>query len=243
VSKAITYTVNILVNNETLDYLYEGGFFLYALRKVRSSNKSGLPLIAFKTGKLTNKVEISWTDSLSAFISTTPLPSREEAGGSGKHAPVVVGSLKGISIGKKLTVSKTMTTEVVDGNDLDNVSFSSNYEKTITCGLYDDTQGEGESVSGDPVCAFSLARGLDVLIKPKNEVFLMFMTADLEVGAWLRYSVGSGVLVVPKGNSELSINFDKENNWASIANATIFSTGTDLRALMIVPPDPGFLGA
>lgn len=235
--------VDITLDQSSVTKLFQGGFWLYALIAVKSSDQAGRPLLwqRWQPTQLAQKMVVGWTDALDAYTSTSPIQARQQ---------VTVGFSAGIQVGQTLQVSQAGGGgTVVSGGSQGAVTILNQTQVQYTGGI---CRKPGDS-GAEPVCAFPVYPGFSEVITPVEKVLLMFSTSPLQLGTVIEGSLpqaGSavvtallatspGVLIDCTGSDERDVRFNLSTGWScdDAVWCKSVSSNADLVTLLIEPKD------
>ena len=220
-------TLTITMSQPTQNELRSGGYILYAFKAVKSSNKSGVPLVWHSKTDYLTCVPITLSSALVAFISNDEIKP--------DHV-IRIGTPKNITLSQIMTVCQDGQVTVSGGFVPYALEIASKASKPFTCGIAQ-AKGTGNAV---PYCAFTLNPNLAVPIEPLQKIFVMFATSTYDLGAYMVQTLGDGLCVDLTGVTKRDINYDKEKGWQPTDQtwAERFDMGTKLASFLIERPVP-----
>lgn len=222
---ATQYTLNIAMDDETVNALAKGNYSLYAFKAVKTKIGGGQPVIWFKTKKFSELTKITWSLEFEAYTSKTQIIA---------NANIVASASYLIEMGQILEIKEPTGTGKVNKNGTDETISIYNTTKTpFTCGISVKTDN-----SSNPVCAFPLyGESIDVIV-PIEKILLMFASDELNTGTVIEKAFTSSFLVDMTGASDnkRQVKFDINASWdaGGEAWATKEKPNVELAPLLIL---------
>lgn len=225
------YSIEISMDDDTLEQLKDGKFNLYAFRSVNGPS-SGKPVVwkVMNYNMLLNKITIEWTVQYGAFISTeqnvagTVLKSRTD---------------KPISLDQKMLVDSNGHISVVPGVK-NTITIDDEYSVKYTCGISEYNNG-----AFNPLCSFDVNPTYSDMITPIQEVAVMFATDIIKTATVWERSVGPGIVMDVTNYDNLTrlVTYSIPDGWHPVTTDGVkfFKSGDDLNPLLINPSQTKFL--
>ncbi|MBB3232821.1 hypothetical protein [Halomonas stenophila] len=218
--------LEIELSNATLESLRTGGYALFVLLPVVSSNRSGVPLVWQCRENYLATIRVVIPESDFGYIATTTIaPDRTIAIGS--QTPVACHQRVDVSASGALSTTSS---------ELPGIYFTSpSGAPRYTCGLA--RRGDGEPAA---YCAFDLSPTLTVSLAPSPAVLVFFATSRYRPGTYLEASLGAGIyLPVPPGTTR-RVDYDIGDGWQAdaVAQASPVPSGTPLAERLLERPSP-----
>jgi hypothetical protein len=180
---ATTYAVQIGMDSDTANYLFDKKYSLYAFKAVQTAVAGGKPTVWFQTMKYSTKTNISWQVQYQAYTSSTEIQP---------GVTIDASFFANIDLGQLLTVDNDTGTGTVTNSGWPGII--SIYNKTnveFTCGIQQGANG----ADGQPMCAFPLFGLYKDVIAPIEKVLLMFATQTVNAGTVIEKAYGPGLLI------------------------------------------------
>jgi len=222
-----SYSIKISLDNETLTTLKTGGYTLYAFRAVKAPGGS-LPVIWQSIPKYFNDIEIDWTVSYGAYISSTTI----------KPGVVIKTSSKAkMELGSKYVIDNKGIPSIKTGGPDRSITITNHETIALTCGIC-------EVVDEDfrPLCASPVLSGFSDVIEPIQKIALIFATPVKVTSTVIQYSLGPGVLLdVTKFHNrkvDFTMGDSNEAKWIpdpNEGNYILFDSDSDISPLLINP--------
>lgn len=218
------YQLTITMDASTVSFLAKGGYFLYGLKAVRASETMGaFPLVWFQTQAFRTTMHLEWQDGFAAYT------SRQTTVGPG---PVETTTSFPVTMGQQLTVTDTAGGGSVQSGSLPlAIEILNTSGADMSCGIAQPLNGGASA----PICVFDLA-GLDMdVIRPVEQVVLLFSTRELAAGSVLTQAHSQAMMVNLTTAPQRTIAYDTATGWGwggASWGATI-ERSTDLVPLLI----------
>lgn len=210
--------VQLTLDQDSVTALTDGGFSLYALMAVKSSDRAGRPLLWQRWTQLAPNMTVGWTNTLDAYTSTSPIQAWEQ---------IAVGCSVGIQVGQTFEVEKAGGCgPVMSQGSKGAVTILNCLSVQYTCGIC----RESSASESAPVCAFPVYPGFAEVITPLEKVLLTFSTSRLQPGTVIEDSLSQvlsihaprmasllatspGVLIDCTGADERDLRFSVAGGW------------------------------
>jgi hypothetical protein len=219
-------SLTITINSASLQSLKAGGYRLYAMIAVSSSNKSGRPLIALSSDRYLANTSVGLGRDTEVYISQSPLADNKT---------VRVASSSPVSTGQMVTINTDGTISVSASGLPTTILIYNQVGGELTSGL-----SRMVSDASTPVAGFDTAQGDTITVAPLDQMFLFFATSNYTPGTVLTVSLGQGVLVdFGAAPPTPAIAYDvAAGGWVkgNAAWAKIYPPGTALAPVLVVPP-------
>ena len=198
------YTVSVAMDQQTVDSLFGGGFFLYGFKAVKAAG-NGAPLVWFKSQDFSLDTTVQWEVLYQAYTSKSSIIP---------NGTIKATSPYDIDLDQTLNVTSPTGTGAVDTTVgvPGAISIMNLTTTQFTCGI------SQQQASGDysPMCAFNLfGNNLDV-IAPIEKVFLMFSTNPVNTGTVVMQAYSPGLLIDLTGapGNERTVMYDINAGWS-----------------------------
>jgi hypothetical protein len=223
-TEPLTHRLTVAIAPACLDEL--DGMALYAFLGFQTSNSSAVPLVFKAKTQLAQSMSFDWTESYGGFASQTLL---SDGVSDPARRTIEPASSAPARLGQALTLSSTFGFDATaDGQD-GTLTFRNGRLTEATCGL---CYGDGLT----PVCAARLIPGIDLVIAPVQNVFLMLSSSQYDEGSWVGRSQGKGLTVDMTGADARTVTFDTAapDGWRETASvwAQPVPPGTYLAGLL-----------
>lgn len=223
--------LNISMSAASVDALKGQNYALYAFQAVRYGPQlrksltapgfgGGYPLVWYCSMAYMANTSITWDDSPTAYISSTPL---------GDNVQVTVGDTRPVVLSEIIEARDGTLGEPASNGNPGVVSIISAASVTQSCGL--------ATSATAPICAFPLHPGQMAMIAPEKQVLVMFTIDGPKERMAITKAYGEGLLIDFNGEDKRSVSFDINTRW----NANTFNwcrkipANTDLPNLLIHP--------
>jgi hypothetical protein len=195
------FTINIEMDQNTVESLSDAGFYLYAFKAVKSSIKRGAPLVWFKTKEYSKETAVTWEVKFSAFTSkVTDLKDGTKITASAPY-PIDLGGLFTVT-------SETGTGDVTTDGSPGGISIRNKTEKQFTCGI-----SQVSSSGTNQLCALPLFGGNLDLFVPIEQVLLTFATNEVNTGTVIYQAYAPSLMVDLTGETSRTVTYDLNKNW------------------------------
>lgn len=218
--------LEIHLSNATLEALKSGGYALFALLPVVSSNRSGVPLVWQCRDDYLATIRVEIPEADLGYIATASIaPDRTIAIGS--QTPVACHQRVAVSASGTLSTS----TSELPGIYFDSPSGAPRY----SCGLA--RRGDGAPA---PYCAFTLSPTFTVSLAPSPAILVFFATSRYRPGTYLEASLGAGIYLPTPPGATTIVGYDTADGWqaGAGAKASQVPSGTPLAERLIERPPP-----
>jgi hypothetical protein len=230
------HSIQISLDNQTLEALNSQGFTLCVFMACQSDNHaSGMPLCWSVLKRFFNQVQISWTDSYFAYISSSeikdkqiifiPQPSKSE---------IVTGSSKAIQISQSMIIQENFITSIEDNTD-NHIQIYNKTNDAVSSGV--GVSENGNMSSG--TCVFPLHGNNSLSILPQNKIFLsMIPSSNIEVNMAISSLRQNGLLVdMDHAGNDQTIRYDINKGWQDYDSswAKLIEANSNLSDLLITP--------
>ncbi|MDN3556117.1 hypothetical protein [Halomonas maura] len=218
--------LEIQLSNATLDSLRTGGYALFVLLPVVSSNQSGVPLVWLCRENYLATIRVVIPETNLGYIATASIAA-DRTIAIGSQTPVACHQR--VDVGASGTLSTT--TGELPGIYFDSASGAPRY----TCGLA--RRGDGEPA---PYCAFDLYPDLTVSLAPSPAILAFFATSRYRPGTYLEASLGAGLYLPTPPGTTTRVGYDTGDGWQADAGAKASQvpSGTPLAERLIERPPP-----
>lgn len=214
------YEINIELSPQTIDALAEGGYALWALKAVRTTQAGGAPLLWYSTTNITSVMQVTWQDQYAAYASTSQIIA---------NAVINPNSSVNIDLGQTADLTSTGVLMVGGGGAPGAVSI-------LNQGNQPWTVGQSQSVDGQsaPVCALPLYGNMLSQITPVEQVLLMFASSFANTGTVTYRTVAPGLLADLTAQNSCTVQFDINSGWNPLGTpAQQVTPNTDTVPLLI----------
>jgi hypothetical protein len=218
------YRVSIQMDEDTVNTLQNGGFHLFALKAVETSNLHGKPVIWFRSQAYSTSTAVNWTVRFKAYS------AMEKAIPDGK---IVASHSERIDLGQTFTITGAGGTGDVtpDGKPGKITIVSRVKNHPFSCGISQERDGEYV-----PTCAVPTDYGVTNLFTPVEKVFLMFATDSQDLGTVLLESMTDGFYIDLTDAQQRQVTYKHGEGWSAPGVwAKVISAGTDLPQLLVQP--------
>jgi len=224
------FSVTITMSQTTVGALKNQRFSLYGFKAVQTSQGGGAPLVWVTASgtDLLPVVEIDWTESYQAFISTAKAIDANTVIHASNSAKCDLGQTTKVDKNGLLTVFNGGAPHAIT---LDNSGSTNPW----TCGI---SQKLADGTSS-PMCAFPLnGSGVDI-IAPIEKVLLFFATAAVDTGTVIEQALGPGVILDLTSNPNLTVHYDLNDGWdfGGQAFGTVVPANSPIIDLLVVHND------
>lgn len=223
---ATSYSVNVGLSPNALNYLVKGGYNLYGFKAVGGGVQGGQPVVWFieNSQQLAEANTIKWEEKYSVYDSTTTISDQVTITAS-NTASIDLGQLGTIS-----SVDKIIT--VTNGTQPTLIEIVDNYTPNVL------TVGMCQSVNNvvNPLCAFPLAGNFAMTLQPIEKIVLFFATNQLNTGTVVMQSLSSAILIDMTGQTKpLSVSYDLTSGWGgnTLGIFTQIPSGTALNNYLL----------
>lgn len=197
------YTIQISLDDDTLQKLSETKQYLRAYKGVQASIEGGQCPIWFTTNDFSGGVNLAWTETYGGYIQSVELE---------KGVVITAENIQPMNIGDLLTANDdgvaTVTTDGTPGN----IDITNAGTKEWTCGM-----GQVVNNQMSPVCAFPLfGSGSEVLMLPYEQVLLVFESGQTDTGTVVEEAMSRSVVLTLTGadvNQTKNITFNIDTGW------------------------------
>ncbi len=198
---AYAYNIEIDMNQDTLTFLQDNNYYLYAFKAVQSAGSGqGTSWFVEDSNNLLLNTTIGWNEVYRAYISTSEIIP---------NGTINSNSNESIQLGQVLNVDQNGGLTVTQNGVPNAIAISNGAMRTYTCGVNEEVEG-----SSTTLCAFTVAgSGGLIVIEPIEQVFLMFATQVITTATVIVQSFGPGMMVDLTGVSERTVSYDKDNGW------------------------------
>ncbi|HEY0015638.1 MAG TPA: hypothetical protein VGC13_04945 [Longimicrobium sp.] len=222
---ATPYSITITIPDETVTTLKSGGYQLYGFKGVRGP-RTGKPLVWFATEDYSETTALTWSEEYFAYTSrSVKLTPSTRITATGQDA---------VNLGQLVTVAAGGVGTVSQGPDPRAIAIlnAASPPTDFVCGL---SQPNGIDPKPLPICAFPLPAGMEDLIVPIAQVFLMFASAPVNTGTVIEQSYGWGALVDLTADHDMEVKYDLKvpTQWVQVPGITASAPNTDLIPLLI----------
>ncbi len=201
---ATQYTLNIAMDDATVNGLAAGNFSLYAFKAVQTKIGGGQPVVWFKTKEFSLSTVVTWSLDFGAYTSKTQIIA---------NANIVASASYPINLGQILEVQQPRGTGAVkqDGT-ADAISIYNTTNTPFTCGI---SVKAGNSSNANAICAFPLFGENTNVIVPIEKVLVMFASDEVNTGTVIEKAFTSSFLVDMTGasNNTRQIKYDINASW------------------------------
>lgn len=222
---ATTYTVNITMDQNTVNQLYNNGYSLYAFKAVGSSNPSAQPTVWVQTKVFSLNTTVTWQEQYGAYTSLqTTLADKTQ---------IVASASYPINLNNTLQVtSPTGTGSVVTTGIASAIEIQNMTDTQFTCGI-SQTSSSGQNI----LCAIPLfGNNIDV-IQPIEQVLLTFATQAVNTGTVIYQAFAPALLIDMTGapSGTRTVSYDINTNWKANTQswAASYPASTQLAPLLI----------
>jgi hypothetical protein len=194
------YSVNIKMDQVTMNALKAAGYSLYGFKSVKTSNNGGQPLVWFKTQDFLTETEVSWTEDYQAYISTSKLIPK---------GVIKSSTSKDVDIGQEMNVDNSGSCTVVNDGVEGAIAIQNQGNNQYVCGI-SQKQDDG---SFNLLCGFPLyGQTLDT-ITPIEKVFFMFATDEVQTATVIAQSFATGLLIDLTGITNREVTYVINDGW------------------------------
>lgn len=196
------YSVNINMEEQTIDALSNNGYILYAFKAVKTTAK-GSPVVWFKTENYGLNTKISWSEEYEAYTSKTDISP---------NVLIVDSNSYPISLGNTLNITSSTGIGSVDTSQgtPGAINIHNQTSTQFTTGI----SQKLDDGSVNPLCAFPLFGNMLDVIAPIEKVVLMFSTTPVNTGSVIEQSFSPAILVDLTGENSRTVSFDINNGWS-----------------------------
>jgi hypothetical protein len=199
---ATQYTLNIAMDDATVNSLAGENFSLYAFKAVQTNIGGGQPVVWFKTKEFSLSTVVTWSLDFGAYTSKTQIIA---------NANIVASASYPINLGQILEVQQPTGTGAVkqDGTD-DAISIYNKTNTPFTCGI-----SVKAGNSSNAICAFPLHGESTNVIVPIEKVLVMFASDEVNTGTVIEKAFTSSFLVDMTGATDNTrqIKYDINASW------------------------------
>ncbi len=221
---ADTYTVNITMDQNTVNSLQNNGYYLYGFKAVASAASGGAPLVWFETQTYGLTTSVSWETQYQAYTSQSAIIP---------NGQIVASNSYNANLGQTLNVTNQAGTgTVVAGGTEGAISILNQTSTQMTCGISELQNGESKTL-----CAFPLfGNNMDV-IAPIEKVLLTFATQQVNTGTVIEKSFASSFFIDMTGAvaNTREVSYDLNTSWScdGCAWAEFYPPNAELVPLLI----------
>ncbi|MEX0299318.1 MAG: hypothetical protein AB3N28_09630 [Kordiimonas sp.] len=218
-----SYTLNIMMDPQTIIALRSAGYSLYGFKAVQSASSGGVPTVWFRDDQYMQSTDIVWQGDYRAYSSQTQVVP---------NAVVTPTVSLDIRLGQMLVCDANGNAKVKAGVSQNNISLLNQAPQQITTGISEEVNGQ---IS--PICTFPLFGNMLDTVAPIEKVLLMFSTEQLDTSTIVERSTSAGLLVDLAGTTSRSVNFDINTGWSAggASWAQNLPAFTDIAPILIEP--------
>ncbi|MEA2130725.1 MAG: hypothetical protein QOJ85_3616, partial [Solirubrobacteraceae bacterium] len=199
--EATEYSVDITMDQKTLDALNDGNFVLYGFKAVKTS-AVGAPLVWFQTTQFGLATHVAWTEQYQAYTSLSQIIP---------NGRIVATNSYEIDLDETLDVTSPKGSGSVDtlhGTPLA-ISINNETDTPFTCGISQSNPQGGVT----PMCAFPLYGGNLDVIAPIEQVLLMFSSMPVNTGTVIEQAYSRGIIIDLTGDNARDVSYDINTGW------------------------------
>lgn len=196
------YTIEIGVNDYTLQQLKTTGESLRAYKGVKASIQGGLCPVWFSTNNFSKDIKISWEESYSGYIDSQEL-----------HPGIVIdaSNTEPMNLGNLMIVEDNGTATVTNNGTPGNIDIKNGGVKEWTCGM-------GQLVNNNmaTLCAFTLFGNHSVLMEPYEQILLVFESGQTDTGTVVEETLSNSIIITLTGDdvgTTKNVTYDINNGW------------------------------
>ena len=210
-------SIAVGMSRQTVAALLAGGFRLLAFKAVGTDASGTVPLVWYETGQFSLSTVLSWPDDLSAYASQS---------GIVPGVPVAMDMTTGVATGEVAEIQNgAMTTKT--GGPFGLVMIANEDRQLWTAGIAQAVDG----VLG-PYCAVPLHPAASAVLKPANQILLMFAPLPAPAGTAFTNAPAAGLLIDMAGALNANVSFDISAGWSGSGRQV--AHGADLVSLLIL---------
>ncbi|HEV7885180.1 MAG TPA: hypothetical protein VGO81_16525 [Solirubrobacteraceae bacterium] len=221
--EATEYSVDISMDENTLDALSDGNFVLYGFKAVKTSGV-GAPLVWFQTMQFALDTHVAWTEQYQAYTSLSQIIP---------NGKIVATNSYDIDLDQTLNVTSPKGSGSIDtlhGTPLA-ISIYNETDTQFTCGISQSNPEGGVT----PMCAFPLYGGNLDVIAPIEQILLMFSSMPVNTGTVIEQAYSRGIIIDLTGDNARTVSYDINEGWSwdSAPWASQVKANQDLVPLLI----------
>lgn len=219
------YTLNIAMDQDTVNELDNGKFILYAFKAVHAV-ANAVPVVWFKTTSLGLQTSIIWKENYQAYTaSSEDIPNGR------------------IETSNSYNISLEQTLEVTNDNGTgtltpwgtpDAIVIDNKTTTKFTCGI---SQMKAKTNEFSPICAIPLYGRTNNIISPIQKVLLIFSTLPVNTGTVVYQAFSDALFVDMTGESQRTVSYKMNHGWTPEIWAEILPYETDITEYLIAKAD------
>lgn len=240
-SEEQTLQLELSMSEGTVAALLAGGYSLYGFQVMRSSDRSGRPLVGFASMSYVPSTRLVWPVWSDVYSSRSVIQRGTE---------VRIGFSTRVAPGQRLILNDTGAGRIADGGVPDAVTITNDASSPFAVGLAGGADG-----SESPLCSFRVAPSQVQVLRPERRLAFFFATVSLPTGSVVESSLSatmrpgavavgggafsSGILIDFSKDSSRSSRFDFNEGWGQrdVGWATPLSATQDLVPVLINDED------
>ncbi len=235
-----TYSLTINLDQETVIELNKNRYTLCCL--LSSQSKSGFPLSWLVLNEFLNTIQIQWTDTLSAYITSSkiidntsiyiPQPETLSNFNYSSNSAKIAATYK-IKLAQRMLIEEYGKISIDNTNATPTVAIENNTSTNYTSGIgIMNSTGQYYGISAE-----SLYGNQNIHLSPNTSIFVMFTPLEIKVNTVLKIADQKGMLInfLNTENNTRAVSYNINTGWdAKNANwASKYPAGTDLQELLI----------
>lgn len=194
-----SYTLNIMMEAQTVAALRASGYTLYGFKAVSTTASGGMPTVWFDDTQYLQSTDIVWLGDCQAYASHTPVQ---------QNAVVMETTALDINLGQMLVIDANGNGTVKTGASQNAISLLNQAPQPLTTGISEEVNGVVT-----PICALPIFPNMLETVTPEEKILLMFSTQHLNSGTMVEKAASAGILVDLTVASCRSVSFDINTGW------------------------------
>jgi hypothetical protein len=223
---ATPYQITITMDQDTVNSLQAGGFYLYGFKGVQTTLQGGAPLVWFESQTFSLNTVVSWQEQYQGYTSSSAIIP---------NGQIVASASYNMDLAQTLEVQNPSGTGVVvTGGTQNALSILNQTSTPFTCGI-SQVQNVGGQPVATPLCAFPLYGNMLDVFAPIELVLLEFATVAVNTGTVIYQAFSQAALINLTSDSEMAVSFDINTGWSGNGNPNVqtYPAGTNLVPLLL----------